>query len=228
MQPIRKEAELLPPRRKGEQLNTVRKTIREDNRTLQRNKNSERLFPEGAHHQRPCTFHEWLDVCESTEHKYEYVDGRLLYLDMADIEHKIIQAYLCERVCVRAAQKASHLFGLLEVKISTGANGRIPDVVVSPVELLEQARSDPSRRGRQYLRARHRPYAVVEVTSNSTRNVDLNAKKFEYAAIGIKEYVIVDRFLKQVHICKLSGEVPRVASLPTGTANSRGPPAGSS
>ena len=61
--------------------------------------------------------HEWLDVCESAEHKVEYVDGPLFYLDVADIEHRTIQACLCERVCLWVSEKSTHLSGVYEVKV---------------------------------------------------------------------------------------------------------------
>ena len=40
-----------------------------------------------------------------------------------------------------AAEKESHPLGLYEVKIRTDISERITDNVVSPVELLEQARN---------------------------------------------------------------------------------------
>lgn len=69
-----------------------------------------------------------------------------------------------------------------------GAPAKVPDLVAIPGGRIPEPRQKSYRVGRDGPL----PTFVLELTSEETRSVDLQEKPLLYAAVGIKEYLIID------------------------------------
>ena len=138
------------------------------------------------------TLDEYLDLPEDDIH-YEYVDGRCVAKAMPMIRHQLVSRWLMKLI---DSFLESHNLGVIlfegtRVKQKYG-NVREPDLVV--VLNDNKRRFDINSKSYEGV-----PDLVIEIISDSNKYVDLNDKKKEYEALGIKEYWIIDPHRTYTH-----------------------------
>ncbi|KAI0559667.1 Restriction endonuclease type II-like protein [Gracilaria domingensis] len=152
----------------------------------------------------PCSLEEYFDIDTSRFGKYEYVDGILVALPMADKEHENIVSYLTNDVRVKFVREEesgypeeSHGLAIPRSASSPASphRGRIvrrPDASVSePLSPSTRAQLSPkSRRISNPVRGRVK--TVLEVTSQNEKT-DTVVKVPEYEKAEVQTYVKVVR-----------------------------------
>lgn len=124
----------------------------------------------------PMSWEEYVELPEQSWPRIEYSNGAAIVNAMARRPH--------QRVTMRLARLLDDVVGLealagANVRVETQAN-RIPDIVVMPDD------------GGDEVYIESPPVAVVEVLSRSTRSEDLFRKPAQYAAMGIRQFWVVD------------------------------------
>jgi Uma2 family endonuclease len=144
------------------------------------------------------TFAEYLTYDDGTDNRYEFVDGELVLMPPPSPLHENIAHFLL----IVFHQEIQRLgFDWIARIANTGVRTtssrlRLPDVVVMT---KEQHQSMPS--STSVLESA--PLLIVEVISEGNSTIDYRFKRSEYAASGILEYWIVDRFEAKVSVLQL-------------------------
>ncbi len=147
---------------------------------------------------------------------WEFVRGEVVMHSPATAEHqrrvgflfRLLQGY-CE-----AMKWGEVLTGPAAIQILPDVV-REPDLFVLPPEGVPKARGTPLQ---------VRPALVVEVTSPTTRSIDLGEKAEDYALAGISEYWVVDPERQELRVHRQEGEKYRVERLQAGEAESTSVP----
>ena len=146
------------------------------------------------------TFADYLTYFDGSDTKYELVDGELVAMSLATGKHGGITKFL-ERDLDGEIERTDSpwiaLQSLVGISCPRGLDTvRIPDVVVMQRDdwhALQECEAvidfDLSA-----------PLLVIEVISPSTKNIDYQAKRTEYAARDIPEYWIVDPLESKVSV----------------------------
>ena len=137
----------------------------------------------------PMTLEQFLAWEETQRRRHEFVDGRVRAMTGTTTRHNIIvdNVHQALRRPARAAGCRSHF---TDIQVRT-PRGRVyyPDVVV---------RCGPFAQGDRYART---PCLIVEVTSPSTRDVDLAEKLDEYRSVpSVRMYLIVEQAVRRIHV----------------------------
>jgi Uma2 family endonuclease len=151
------------------------------------------------------TFEAYLAYNDGTDTRYELVDGELCPMSLGTGKHTAIIRFLSqhlERQPEALQQKWVAIPAMVGVRSPRGTRWdtvRIPDITLLPNAQLQALES------RECVIDLHEtpPLLVVEVVSESTKNVDYRAKWVEYAALNIPEYWIVDYLNQMVTVCML-------------------------
>ncbi|MDJ0580362.1 Uma2 family endonuclease [Crocosphaera sp.] len=151
------------------------------------------------------TLQEYLNYDE-TDTTYELVNGELIAMSLGMGKHGEIADFLnyCFRQEIKHLSKpwvSKHkLIGIQSPRGSRWDTVRIPDVVVLSTSQWQQLQN----REAVILLDEPSPILVVEVVSESTKNIDYRAKRSEYSVLDIPEYWIVDPLEEKVTILSLS------------------------
>lgn len=124
---------------------------------------------------------EYLQHCEDhPEEKFELIDGEIVAMAGASRNHNLISTNLTMSLGFHLQDTdCSVLSG--DWKVKTGYNFYLPDIVVD-------CDSDDNQ-----------PKLIVEILSESTRNVDLSIKLEDYQKIpSLQEYVVVEQSAKLI------------------------------
>jgi Uma2 family endonuclease len=146
-------------------------------------------------------------------HKYELVDGELFMSPKGLPRHQ----YVASRIVHRLTYWADEHGGAAFVEPDLYVDDRsfvIPDVLLLAADTL--ARLDPRR-------IELTPDLLVEVSSPSTRRVDLGVKRALYERIGVPEYWFVDLEVDRVEVHRL-GDAGYGAPLVVGAGGAMAPP----
>lgn len=127
----------------------------------------------------------------------EFSDGSLEVLPMPTTSHQRIVAHLFQLLIafVSARQLGTVLFAPLRIRLWPG-KFREPDVVFMSAEHTDRV-------GEQFWDGAD---LVMEVVSDDDRRRDLETKREEYAAAGIREYWIVDPQQSRITVLRLDGD----------------------
>lgn len=121
---------------------------------------------------------------------WEFVRGEVIVYSPASVEHQRLVGFLFS--LLRGFCEAR---GWGEVLAAPAAVQVLPDVVrVLPPEAAPGARGVPLA---------VRPVWIGEITSPSTRNVDLGEKAEDYRQAGVAEYWVVDRERRELVVHRL-------------------------
>ncbi len=135
---------------------------------------------------RKVTYEEFLEIDNSDDNRYEYIDGRIYLLASPFYKHQKVSGELFVKLynwfSDKNCQPLTAPFDITLYKDDTNINIVQPDIVV----ICDQ--DSINEKGR-YLGT---PTLVVEILSNSTVKKDLLRKLNLYMTTGIKEYWIVD------------------------------------
>jgi Uma2 family endonuclease len=153
------------------------------------------------------TLAEYLAYADGTDTRYELVQGELVAMAQPTGIHGgmcefINDAFRSEiqRLQLSLISK-QELIAVQTTYISSKITCRIPDVTVITLEQWE---------GIKFCEAVLKetvPLLVVEVVSDSSRNIDYRKKRIEYNAIEIPEYWIVDFSDRKVSVLVLSNDL---------------------
>ena len=172
----------------------------------------------GALHLTPCTVDQYFELPFGNDDKYELVNGLLWWKGMVTHTHdeardrnaaEINRRFLDRSYVVvverslhvaSSSQHASNRSNSTSTSLASDSDCctiRRPDIAVfEPVRTPN--RGDLSPRSQKITFPRnHPPLLVMELTSPSSRNVDLHSKWNEYEKAGVPCYVIVDRAAKK-------------------------------
>ncbi len=141
---------------------------------------------------RKMTFEEFLKMRETTEDRYEYIDGEAYFVASPSITHQRIVGNL--HVSFRLwfkGKKCMPYFSPFDVVLVKGENNMN---LVQPDLLIV---CDPENRNEKD-RYTGTPSLVVEVLSDSTTRMDLIRKLNLYMDTGVLEYWIVNPIRKEV------------------------------
>lgn len=132
------------------------------------------------------TFEDYLTYDDRTGSRYELVDGQLLLMNPPRIEHFLIAKFLEQQLDAEIKRSPLPWLAFREAGVRTGFNkSRLTDLCVvtqeQAQELLGQAAVFQTA-----------PQLIVEVVSPESITRDYRYKRSEYAALGVREYWIVD------------------------------------
>ncbi len=152
------------------------------------------------------TLEEYLNYDDQTDTTYELVNGELVAMTLGMGQHGEIADFL--NYCFRQEiKRLNHpwvskqmIIGIQSPRGNRWDTVRIPDVVVL---LTSQWQQLQNREAVIFLNEPS-PILVLEVVSESTKNIDYRAKRSEYSVLDIPEYWIVDPLAKKVTILSLS------------------------
>ncbi len=154
------------------------------------------------------TFEEYLTYDDSTDNRYELVDGELVLMPppvprRSDIVNFL---YICFYLEIQRLRQ-DWVVRQSDVGIRTGKKkSRLPDVSVIDGEQWRELESSPAVLQAPFL-------LVVEVVSQGSKTTDYRDKKKEYAARGILEYWIVDFLTAKVSVLLLVEDHYQVAEF---------------
>ena len=122
---------------------------------------------------------EYLAYCEAyPEEKFELIDGEIVAMAGASFNHNLITSNLTALIHPHLGDSNCFVFAS-DWKVKVEYNFYYPDIVVD---------CDPHN---------HQPRLIVEVLSESTKNVDLSIKLEDYQKIpSLQEYVVVEQNTK--------------------------------
>jgi Uma2 family endonuclease len=151
------------------------------------------------------TFEEYLAYDDSTDTRYELVDGELVPMSLGTGKHGAIIRFVVrqfEDELARSGQPWVPLPALVGVRSPRGRSwdtSRIPDVTV-----LTTAQWDAMSDREAVINLNEPPpILVVEVVSPSTKTDDYRSKRSEYGLLEIPEYWIIDPLEEKVTLCIL-------------------------
>ena len=154
------------------------------------------------------TFNEYLDYSDSTDTRYELVDGELVPMSLGTGKHGAIIRFLTRQFdddITQSGQPWVALASLVGVRSPRGRRwdtSRIPDITVLP---LTQWEAMANREAIIDLNEPP-PLLVVEVVSPSTKTADYRSKRSEYGLLEILEYWIVNPLDAKITLCILDHE----------------------
>lgn len=124
---------------------------------------------------------EYLQHCEDhPEEKFELIDGEIVAMAGASLNHNLIKSNLSALIRPHLRHSGCFVF-TSDWKVKVEHNFYLPDVVVD---------CDPHN---------NQPKLIVEILSESTRNVDLSIKLEDYQKItSLQEYVIIEQNAKLI------------------------------
>lgn len=142
----------------------------------------------------------------------EYVEGELIMPSPVDWRHQQLVGFLTwllKTFCLnRRLGEVGN--GPAVIKVAP-EHGREPDIFVLPPEEAAKAHGMPIEAI---------PSLIVEVSSPSTRTMDLVEKAEDYARFGVREYWVVDAARHEVHAHTLAGGAYRRRTLTGGKLES--------
>ncbi|MBI4783075.1 MAG: Uma2 family endonuclease [Oscillatoriophycideae cyanobacterium NC_groundwater_1537_Pr4_S-0.65um_50_18] len=151
------------------------------------------------------TFEEYLAYDDSTDTRYELVDGELVPMSLGTGKHGAIIRFVVQQFedeLARLGQPWVPLPALVGVRSPRGRNwdtSRIPDVTV-----LTTAQWDAMSDREAVINLNEPPpILVVEVVSLSTKADDYRSKRSEYGLLEIPEYWIIDPLEEKITLCIL-------------------------
>ncbi|MBC7097589.1 Uma2 family endonuclease [Candidatus Bipolaricaulota bacterium] len=147
---------------------------------------------------------------------WEFVRGEVLMYSPATGEHQDLVRFL-----LRILDGYCEARGWGKVLMGPAAVRVLPDVVREPDIFVLPPEEVPKAKG---VPLEVRPALVIEVTSPTTRTVDLVEKPVDYAAAGIPEYWVVDSEHKEIVVHRLSGEEYEVKRVTAGEIESTSVP----
>lgn len=154
------------------------------------------------------TFEEYLIYSDSTDNRYELVDGELVPMSLGTGKHGGITEFLHDQFRNQIQQKnlpwtcKQMTVGVRSPRGRSWDTSRIPDVTV-----LSIAQWDAMADREAVINLNEPPpLLVVEVVSPSTQADDYRSKRSEYALLEISEYWIVDPIAQKVTLCVLDHE----------------------
>jgi len=147
---------------------------------------------------------------------WEFVRGEVVMYSPAAAEHQRLVGFL-----VRLIGGFCEAKGWGEVLTGPAAIRVLPDVIREPDIFVLPPEEVPKAKG---VPLQVRPALVIEVTSPTTRTIDLVEKAQDYAAAGIPEYWVVDPERKEVALHRLAGERYEVKHVKEGEIESSAVP----
>ena len=138
------------------------------------------------------TLTEYLAYDDGTDTRYELVNGELAAMAQPTGIHGGMSEFLNDSFRLEIQRLKLPLISKQDlIAVQTGQvrgkiTCRVPDVVVITAEQWQEMRF------REAVLVDSVPLLVVEIVSDSTRNIDYRKKRAEYNAIEIPEYWIID------------------------------------
>lgn len=155
------------------------------------------------------SFEEYLAYSDSTDNRYELIDGELALMSLGTGKHGSIIEFLYDQF--RDQIKRQELpwtakqtaVGIRSPRGRRWDTSRIPDVMVLPLAQWE------AMENREAIINFNEPppILVVEVVSPSTKTDDYRSKRAEYGLLEIPEYWIVDPLTDKITLCLLDHEL---------------------
>jgi Uma2 family endonuclease len=138
------------------------------------------------------TLAEYLAYADGTDTRYELVNGELVAMAQPTGIHGGMSEFANDnfRLEIQRLQlpliSKQDLIAVQTGRVNDKITCRVPDVVVITSEQWQEMRF------REAVLTDSVPLLVVEIVSESTRNIDYRKKRAEYNAIEIPEYWIID------------------------------------
>jgi Uma2 family endonuclease len=151
------------------------------------------------------TFEEYLIYDDSTDTRYELVDGELVPMSLGTGQHGSITEFLHDQFRSQIQQKKlpwtckQMTVGVRSPRGRSWDTSRIPDIIILS---LAQWETMADREAVINLNEPP-PLLVVEVVSSSTKTDDYRSKRSEYGLLEIFEYWIVDPINQKITLCIL-------------------------
>jgi prevent-host-death family protein len=142
------------------------------------------------------SYEEFMDICEKSELRMEYIDGEIMLLGAPSFEHQEISGrlYLLYSQFLRGA-KCKVVYAPFDVQFYK-PEIKDPDVCQPDLLIACDTEEKVNEKGR-YMGT---PALVVEILSPGTRSKDMVKKLNTYMLSGVKEYWLVDPMQKMIII----------------------------
>lgn len=143
----------------------------------------------------PMTLHDYLNVVEGTDTRYELVEGKLIAMPPESDLHDRIASFLYAHFL-----KLGIPYHRLSMKVQIAVSGRLATAQQPDLTVLSEE-SAAALTGAQQRLITHDmppPALVVEVVSPNQANRDYRHKRTEYAGRHIPEYWIVDPIAQKI------------------------------
>lgn len=141
------------------------------------------------------TFEEFLEICNNSDNRYEYIDGQIYLLSSPTTTHqRILMNLFAIFYDFFKQDKCTPMIAPYDItlkKHEENINVVQPDIMVI-CDLEEKLGEDDYYYGV--------PILVVEIISKSTRSKDYIRKLELYMSCGVCEYWIVDPYNKEAHV----------------------------
>jgi Uma2 family endonuclease len=146
----------------------------------------------------PFTYDDYKSLTESSDQRYELIDGDLYMNPSPTVTHQVISRNLALRLQqhVSATRCGRVLYAPLDVVLGEGENRSVvqPDILFVSNERAGILTED------EIVGA---PDLIVEILSPGTAKRDAGIKKALYARSGVREYWIVDPKLESIEVFSL-------------------------
>lgn len=144
-------------------------------------------------------YEEYKKIVKNSNNRYEYIAGRIYLLASPGYRHqKVVKKLLLEIDSYLEDSECEVLTAPFDIKIYRG-----DEINVVQPDLLVICDIDKIDKNERY---QGKPEIVIEVLSESTKNIDLIKKLDLYRSGKIKEYWIVNPFNNEIMIYKFSNK----------------------
>jgi Uma2 family endonuclease len=151
------------------------------------------------------TLKEYLRYDDGTDTRYELVNGELIPMSLGSGHHGKIIRFLSKEFDTENERLNRNwvalpaLVGIRSPRAGQWATCRIPDITLMLADQWDALNENEAI----IELSDSRPFLVVEVVSESTKNTDYRAKRSEYAVLDIQEYWVINPLDANVLILNL-------------------------
>lgn len=150
---------------------------------------------------RKYTYEEYLELEERSEAKIEFYRGYIIAMTGGTIEHNTIGGNMHTLLRQHIKGKPCRAYYEMKLQVENSSTYTFPDVMLT---------CDPRDTEKKRALVIEYPNLVIEVLSNSTRNLDKSDKLTEYRKLpSLLYYVTIEQYRPEVEIHSKAGDIWR-------------------
>lgn len=152
-----------------------------------------------------CSYRKFLEISDKSNERYEYIDGQVYLMDVADTVHQYVLGKIYFTFLFQLKGNDCNIMvmptNFILKRSVTNINFVQPDLLI----FCDQIGSNNE----------NIPILILEVLSENTREKDSVEKKNLYMSSGIKEYWVIDPIQKEItiHVSVKNGIESRIYTI---------------